>query len=224
MCELYYIIHLLLVSHRYDLPSRSYFGKNLIPKLYTEVAERLRADLKDVDFFACTTDMWSSRIQDPYMALTVHYITDWELQSKCLQVLYSPEDHTGENLCSLSKWELDPAKLTAFTTDNGSNIVKACQLAGYTRFHCFGHRLNLAVTNSLKDDNRMTRALGVCHKLTTHFAHSHKKKQAMTVAQIELGLSQHSLIADCEMRWGAKFKVMSLDSRTRTCYQESSCT
>ena len=108
LCELYY---LFIVSHRYELP-RSYFGTNLIPKLYTEVAERLGADLKDINFFACTTDMWSSRIQDPYMALTVHYITDWELQSKCLQVLYSPEDHTGETLKEglrdrLSKWVLD---------------------------------------------------------------------------------------------------------------------
>ena len=47
-----YIIYLLLVSHRYELPSRSYFGTNLIPKLYTEVAERLRADMKDVDFLS----------------------------------------------------------------------------------------------------------------------------------------------------------------------------
>ena len=60
------------------------------------------------------------------------------------------------------------------------------------------------MTNSLKDDNRVTRALWVCHKLTTHFAHSHKK-HAMIVAQIELGLPQHSLIADCETCWEAKY-------------------
>ena len=54
----------------------------------------------------------------------------------------------------------------------------------------------------------MTRALGVCHKLTTQFAHSHKK-HAMTVTQIELGLPQHSLIADCETCWGAKYTGMT---------------
>ena len=44
-------------------------------------------------------DMWSSRTAEPYMPLTVHYITeDWELTSKCLQVAFTPEDHTGENM------------------------------------------------------------------------------------------------------------------------------
>jgi len=33
------------------------------------------------------------------MGFTVHYIDDtWEIQSKCLQTLYFPESHTGENL------------------------------------------------------------------------------------------------------------------------------
>lgn len=147
------------------------------------------------------------------MSLTIHYIENWELQSKCLQVLYTPQDHTSENLKdalqdSLERWNLDPSKLTAFTTDNAANIVKACQLAGFQRFQCFGHRLNLAVTNSIKDDPRVNRATAVCRKLTTHFSHSHKKKQALTAAQIELKLPQHSLIADCETRWGSKFKMM----------------
>ena len=199
--------------YRYALPSRSYFSKTAIPKLYNEVSGRLRDSLSNIDYYSCTTDLWSSRTTDPYMSLTIHYIENWELQSKCLQVLYTPQDHTSENLKdalqdSLDRWNLDPSKLIAFTTDNGANIVKACQLAGFPRFQCFGHRLNLAVTNSIKDDPRVKRAIGVCRKLTTHFAHSHKKKQALTAAQIELNLPQHSLIADCETRWGSKFKMM----------------
>ena len=140
-----------------------------------------------------------------YMSLTVHFIENWELRSKCLQVLYTPQDHTSENLKyalqeSMECWSLDPLKLTAFTTDNGSKIVKACQLAGFLRFQCFGHSLNLAVTNSIKDGHRVSRAVGVCRKLTIHFANNYKKKQALTAAQVELKLPQHSLIADCETR------------------------
>ena len=44
--------------------------------------------------------------------------------SKCLQVLYTPQDYTSETKLkdalqdSLDKWNLNPSKLTAFTTDN----------------------------------------------------------------------------------------------------------
>ena len=146
------------------------------------------------------------RSADPYMSLTIHYIEDWKLESRCLQVLYTPQDHTADNLqeALVGIW----SKLSAFTTDNGANIVKACQLAGFTRFQCFGHRLNLAVTNSFKDDERVRRAIGVCRKLTTYFSHSFKKKAALTAAPVELKLPQHSMIADCETRWGSKYKMM----------------
>ncbi|KAK2190879.1 hypothetical protein NP493_65g01022 [Ridgeia piscesae] len=152
---------------QYALPSRSYFSKTAITKLYNEVSGRLRDSLSNIDYYSCTTDLWSSHTTDPYMSLTIHYIENWELQSKFLQVLYTPQDHTSENLKdalqdSLDKWNLDPSKLVAFTTDNGANIVKACQLAGIPRFQCFGRRLNLAVTNSIKDDPRVRRVIGVC--------------------------------------------------------------
>ena len=114
----------------------------------------------------------------------------------------------------MGRWNLQPAKSTAFTTDNGTNIVKACQLADFMRFQCFGHRLNPAVTNSIKDDPRVSRVVGVCRKLTTHFAHSFKKKMAPTAAQVELNVPRHSLVADCETQWGSKLKLMESLNRS----------
>ena len=34
----------------------------------------------------------------------------------------------------------------------------------WLRLPCFGHNLNLAITNSIKDDSQVARALGICRK------------------------------------------------------------
>ena len=68
--------------------------------------------IQSAQFYSSTTDLWSSSICEPYMGFTVHYISDaWEIHSKCLQTLYFPESHTGENLCeglcdTLKSWGL----------------------------------------------------------------------------------------------------------------------
>lgn len=61
------------------------------------------------------------------MSLTIHYIADWTLQSKCLETRYVPDNHTadtlGENLKSApADWGLDEHKLVCITTDNGATI------------------------------------------------------------------------------------------------------
>ena len=38
------------------------------------------------------------------------------------------------------------------TTNNGANMISTACTLGWQRLLCFGHRLNLAVTNALKDD------------------------------------------------------------------------
>ena len=38
-----------------------------------------------------------------------------------------------------------------------------------TRLACFGHNLHLGVTNAMKDDSRLSRALGVCKKIVSSF-------------------------------------------------------
>lgn len=73
----------------------------------------------------------------------------------------------------------------------------------WVRLPCFGHNLHLAVTNSIKGDARITRALGVCRKIVSTFSHSWKKKRALTEAQEALKLPMHALKSDCATRWGS---------------------
>ena len=102
---------------QYELPSRKYFSKTAIPKLYESTRESMLQSIKNIAFFSATTDMWSSVSSDPYMSYTIHYITQkWELQSIALSTLYFPEDHTGENLSdaikeTLQSWNLDRCAL-----------------------------------------------------------------------------------------------------------------
>lgn len=136
---------------RYQLPSRNYFAREVLPKMYTDVRESLAARLAKVSHFALTTDMWSSyRTCEPYMTVTIHFMEDWDMKSACLQTSYFPKDHTGEHIAEalqdvLTSWKLDPTGLVAITTDNASNVVKAVQLNGWLRMQCFGHRLHLAI-------------------------------------------------------------------------------
>ena len=86
-------------------------------------------------------------------------------------------------------------KLVYMTTDNGANIIKASEELKCERLPCFGHCLNLAVTNTLKGDTRVCRALGVARKIVSSFSMSWKKRRDLTKLQLEKGLPQHNLIA-----------------------------
>lgn len=139
------------LDKRYSIPSHTYFSQVAIPELYNKCKQSVAAELKSSEFFAATTDMWSSRTAEPYQSLTVHFITeDFELKARCLQTAYFPDDHTGENIAAglregLASWDLHEENLVCITTDNASNMVKAAQLNEWIRLQCFGHRLHLAI-------------------------------------------------------------------------------
>ncbi len=136
---------------RYNMPSRKYFSKTALPAMYEECRGRVQTALSTANVYASTADMWSSRATEPYISLTVHYITsDWSLNSCCIQTSFFPDDHTGENIASglkqfLQEWNLDKEKQVCLTTDSGANIVKAVTLNMWTRLSCFGHCLHIAI-------------------------------------------------------------------------------
>ncbi len=139
------------LDKRYSLPSRNYFSSVALPGLYTQCRMTVEKELQNMQNFAATTDLWSSRTMEPYLSLTVHFITsDFNVKSRCLQTAFFPADHTGEELAqglkeSLDSWSLEEEKMVCITTDSGANIVKAASLNNWTRLQCFGHRLHLAI-------------------------------------------------------------------------------
>lgn len=77
-------------------------SQTAIPQLYNNIKDDILNEIKDIQFFSATTDMWLSSNMTPYMSLTIQYITaDWSL---CLETRYVPDNHTsdplGENLKS----------------------------------------------------------------------------------------------------------------------------
>ena len=200
---------------RYQLPSRKHFSKITIPALFNSTQSALVSTLQEVEYFSSTTDLWSSVCMHPYLSYTVHYISkDWKLQSKCLQTMFMPADYNDENLAEslksvLESWGLQESKQVCVTTDNGSNLVRAAYLLKWLHVPCFGHNLHLAITNAIKDDSRISRAIGITRKLITSFSHSWKKRRELTKIQTDLGIPHHSLIIDCQTRWRSSQKMIS---------------
>ncbi|XP_058602589.1 zinc finger BED domain-containing protein 4-like [Onychostoma macrolepis] len=139
------------LDKRYSLPSRNYFSSVALPGLYTQCLMTVEEEPQNMQNFAGTADLWSSRTTEPYLSLTVHFITsDFNMKCRCLQTAFFPADHTGKELAqglkeSLNSWSLEEEKMVCITTDSGANIVKAASLNNWTRLQCFGHRLHLAV-------------------------------------------------------------------------------
>ena len=43
------------------------------------------------------------------------------------------------------------------------------EILGWNGLSCFGHNLHLTITNSMKDDDRISGAIGIAHKIVGAF-------------------------------------------------------
>ena len=203
------------LNPRYELPSRKVFSSKEIPTLYTNVRSSVMAELKQIKYYALTTDLWTSGACEPYITLTVHYIDgDWCLRSKCLDTVAMFEDHTGENIAHsvsdiLANWEISTDNLTAATTDSGSNVISAFRTLGLIRISCFGHNLDLAVRKALDSSTRIKRALDRCRSIVHIFHRSWKKSRDLTEKQQLLGIPEHKLKLEVSTRWGSAYEMIS---------------
>ena len=70
------------LNPRYRVPSREYISDTAIPKKYNQMKAIVMSDLQKANGISLTTDAWSSNTMDPYLSLTVHFITpSWTLQT-----------------------------------------------------------------------------------------------------------------------------------------------
>ena len=174
----------------------------------------MKQDLNKVFFFSATTDLWSSGAH-LYISYTMHYVTDWKLESSCLQTHFLPEDHTGENLAeakeaTLAAWDLTASRQVCLTTDdNATNCINAAEQLQWSHLSCFSHNLHLAITKAIKADRRCERCLVLCRKIVSALSMSWKRKRDLTKAQMNLQSPVHTLVADSLTKWGSMAKMVA---------------
>ena len=79
-------------------------SKKAIPDLYSVTRELVKSQISTADFFAVTTDIWSSNTMEPYLSYTLYHISeDWQLKNHCLEMLYLPQNHIGTNIAKALK-------------------------------------------------------------------------------------------------------------------------
>ena len=104
-----------------------------------------------------------------------------ELQNPMFKkAFYMPLDHTAANITDTLKdiwqaWKVPGEGQMVITTKNRANRICATNILEWLHLSCFGPRVNLAVTYSLKDDNRFTRALGIANHIASVFSTSWKR-------------------------------------------------
>jgi len=120
------------------------------------VADELKRVIVEVlkdecDYFSMTTDLWSSRKRDAFMALTIHYLTDtFEMKSFTLACTLFKGNHTAENILgelrtAIDSFGLSLTKLVMMVRDSRSNIVNACRVGELPNLSCISHTLHLTV-------------------------------------------------------------------------------
>lgn len=98
---------------------------------------------------------------------------------------------------SLRDWCIDLNEdVSAFTTDNGSNVVKTIEEdLDKVCLPCAGHTLNLSVQKAFEVP-AVERAIGRAKKVVAHFNKSRLDAEALEVKQEMLGLPKHKLITN----------------------------
>lgn len=151
---------ILFAFPNYILPSRKYFVNNMLPSLYegtkTEVKELLDSEMVSI---CLTTDMWTSRNGDWFLALTGHFIdSNMKLRSVLLECSalhgISPTAVSlADELSRIAReWNIENKILLA-VSDNGANIKCAIEKClGWKHFNCYAHCLNLAVNKAFENE------------------------------------------------------------------------
>ncbi|XP_056095123.1 E3 SUMO-protein ligase ZBED1-like [Rhinichthys klamathensis goyatoka] len=185
--------------------------------MYNSLKEDVGKRIAQGKWYAATTDLWTSSggSGHPYISFTIHYLTDWKLQSNCLETQFFPEDHTADNIREffenmLQEWGINKERLVSVTTDNATNMKKAFEndtTFPSQWFGCFGHNLNLAISKALKNQ-RVDTAVRSCRHLVQGFSRSWKRRRELRNKQEALNIPQRSLIHDVVTRWGSTQKML----------------
>lgn len=85
----------------YQMPSRTTLSRSLLPQIFETCVEKVQKLLNSSEHITLTTDTWTSVATEGYMAVTAHFLIEWEMKSCLLNCFKISGRHTAENLRNL---------------------------------------------------------------------------------------------------------------------------
>nr|XP_028575889.1 zinc finger BED domain-containing protein 1-like isoform X1 [Podarcis muralis]XP_028575890.1 zinc finger BED domain-containing protein 1-like isoform X1 [Podarcis muralis] len=198
----------------YPLPGRNYFATAGVPKLYKDTVEKMKREICRLTKteLAVTTDCWTSVAGAPFVAVTVHFISDeWKLTDACLACRHFGKEPSAAVLCemlrdALSEWGIDVKNVFCSMTDNGANILRAVWQLGLEHISCFAHNINDGVNRAL-NLTQLRRAVRRLKRLQNSICRSWKMRRDLTRAQEMLEMDKVGLPSACPTRWCSLLKL-----------------
>ncbi|XP_022177733.1 zinc finger BED domain-containing protein 6-like [Myzus persicae] len=201
-----------LLNPNYSLPTRQAISKTLIPLEYQKCVFRVEELIeKEVDNVCLTTDCWTSRCNESYIAVTAHFVNkEFILKSVLIECTEITERHTSVNLSNeikaiITKWKLD-GKFVLVVSDNASNIKNAINNLQIRHLGCFAHTINLVVEEGLKCESDL---INKVKTIVTHFRKSTIANKILEKNQINSGIKDpKKLIQAVNTRWNSVFYML----------------
>ncbi|XP_018377324.1 PREDICTED: zinc finger BED domain-containing protein 1-like, partial [Trachymyrmex cornetzi] len=209
------------LNPNYQIPSRHFISKTAIPSLYEECLIYTKDLINSGLSFCLTTDCWTSRNTESYIAVTVHFINDnFELISVLLECSTMSTNHTSKNLAHeirriVHEWGIEKKILLA-VSDSANNIKSAISKElGWKHFSCFAHTLNLIVNDALHTDG-ITEILEKIKIIVGHFKRSYISNEKLMLFQKNNGDQPLKLIQDVPTRWNSTYFMLERFSKLET--------
>ncbi|MBF0208903.1 MAG: hAT transposon family protein [Oligoflexia bacterium] len=206
----------LTTNGQYNPVGRKSLSSSKVPGLHHLVEQKCKSiiqkDVLKLDSLAFTTDTWTSRDNDPFQSLTLHYLDKRFVLKKFLVKLDSfTGKHTAETIGKklenqILSLELGSKLNHICVSDGAANVRKALTDSNTidVGMWCVDHQIHLIVTQALDSVASWIPLSIKLTDLTTYFNKSAKATHQLRKFAIEKGLTRTKLIKKCPTRWNSE--------------------
>ncbi|KAM6896461.1 zinc finger BED domain-containing protein 4 [Lycodopsis pacificus] len=209
---------------QYSLPPSSYFTSTAIPDMYERVKDVVLTHLKEAESGVVhfTTSIWVSSQTREYLTLTAHWATyessvrpqgqDFHC-SALLSVSQIDCDHDMHDIPKQleylwDSWITSSGLKKGFTVTDNTAIRNTLEDYGHVTMQCFGHTIDLIVSEAIKSQRMVQNLLSIARKICERVHRSAKAKEKLAELQRTHQLPENQLIQDVPSKWRTSFFML----------------
>lgn len=209
---------------QYSLPPSSYFTSTAIPEMYSKVKDVVLTHLKEAEggVVHFTTSIWVSSQTREYLTLTAHwaaYESNLRPQGQdfhCSALLSVSQIDCDQDMHDIPKqleylwdnWITSPGLKKGFTVTDNDTIKNTLEEHGHVTVQCFGHTIDLIVSEAIKSQRLVQNLLSIARKICERVHRSANAKERLAELQKTHQLPENQLIQDVPSKWMTSFFML----------------